>query len=164
MKPTVPWNVAWTGEEGFEVRPCRWAGGRLALWSPHRPGEGRPIYAEMHMVRQRRSIREMRCTLCGEKTTAGDRWWFRLGRIQDGHFMTEEAPLHRACADRAATSCPHLRERAQDLEPFPTDYRVLASVIAGPMAERDFGVKIGGRTVIGALKLAWPVPASARAS
>ncbi len=65
MNIKVPWNAGWSSEARYEVRPCRWVGGRLALWSPHTPGVGKPIFAKPHMVRQRRSIAEMRCTVCG---------------------------------------------------------------------------------------------------
>lgn len=70
--------------------------------------------------------------------------------------MTTEAPVHHACALHALTVCPHLRGREADLEPLPFGYRVMSSIIGGPATDRDFGVKIGNRTVIGALKLAWP--------
>lgn len=156
MNISVPWNASWTAEAAYEVRPCRWVGGKLALWSPHRPGEGRPVFAKPHMVRQRRSIAEMRCTVCGEKTPENDRWWFKLGRMQEGYFMTTEAPVHRACADYALTVCPHLKGRGDDLERMPGGYRVLAAIVGGSATEQDFGVSIGNRKVIGSLKLAWP--------
>jgi hypothetical protein len=152
----VPWNAAWSAEETYEVRPCRWAGGKLALWSPHLPGEGKPVFARPHMVRQRRSIAEMRCTVCGEKTPPGDRWWFQLGDVKDGWFMTSEAPVHHLCAEFSLKVCPHLRGREASLERFPKNARVLSSIVGGPATDRDFGVTIGSRQVIGALKLAWP--------
>lgn len=152
----VPWNAAWTGEGRYEIRPCRWVGGKLALWSPHAPGEGKPVFAKPHMVRQRRSIAEMRCTVCGEKTPPGDRWWFQLGRMQEGWFMTTEAPVHRVCAQHALKVCPHLRGREELLEPMPGGYSILSAIVAGPATDRDFGVSIGRSKVIGALKLAWP--------
>jgi hypothetical protein len=152
----VPWNAAWSAEVDYEIRPCRWVQGKLALWSPHRPGEDKPVFARPHMVRQRRSIAELRCTVCGEKTPAGDRWWFKLGAVQEGIFMTTEAPVHRCCADLALTVCPHLRGREADLEPMPGGYRVVAAIVGGPATERDFGVEIRGRKIIGSLKLAWP--------
>lgn len=152
----VPWNAAWTSEEFYEVRPCRWVGGRLALWSPHRPGEGKPVFAKPHSVRQRRSIAEMRCTVCGELTPVTDRWWFKLGDIREGWFMTTEAPVHRKCADFSLAACPHLRGREKDLERLPGGYKILSSIVGGPTTDRDFGVTIGNRKVIGALKIAWP--------
>ncbi|HEX7874154.1 MAG TPA: hypothetical protein VF475_14670 [Sphingobium sp.] len=109
------------------------------------------------MVRQRRSIAEMRCTVCGQKTAPHDRWWFKLGRLQEGYFMTTEAPVHRACADYALTVCPHLRNREADLEPMPRGYSVLRAIVGGPAVDQDFGLKIDPtRGIIGSLKLAWP--------
>ncbi|MGA1853001.1 hypothetical protein VH570_19390 [Sphingobium sp. HT1-2] len=160
MKIAVPWNAAWSSELAYEVRPCRWVGGKPALWQPHSPGVGKPIFAKPHNVRQRRSIAEMLCTVCGEKTSPGDRWWFKLGRIQEGYFMTTEAPVHRKCADYALTVCPHLRGREADLEKMPGGYMLLSSIIGGPAVEQDFGVTIDpARKVIGSLKLAWPMSA-----
>lgn len=110
------------------------------------------------MVRQRKSIFLMLCTVCGEPTAAGDRWWFGLGRVGEGYFMTTEAPVHRRCADHALTVCPHLKklDGAKTLAPFPTGHVVLSAVIGGPTTERDYGVRIGDRRVVGHLKIAWP--------
>ena len=94
----APWNAAWSGEERFEIRRCRFAENQLAVWQEHRPGSGKPQFAEPHIVRQRRSIAEWRCTVCGERTCQDDRWWFEHGQIHEGWFMTTEAPVHRACA------------------------------------------------------------------
>lgn len=153
----APWNVTWTAEDSYEIRPCRWAGGKLAVWSPHKPGEGAPIFAKPHMVRQRRSIAEMRCTVCGEKTPGHDRWWFRLGNlIENGWFATTEAPVHYQCAKLAERVCPHLRRLVAEPEPFPGGSRVLRAIVGGFATERDFGLDLRGRKVVGHLKLAWP--------
>jgi hypothetical protein len=161
----VPWNASWTGEARYEVRPCRYAGGRRAMWAPHAPGVGKPVFAKPHFVRQRRSIMELRCTVCGEETPAGDRWWFQLGDFNEGWFMTAEAPVHHACALLALEHCPHLRGRESALERFPAGSSVLFSIIAGAAVERDFGPKVSiHQPVIGHLKLAWPQAAVRRAS
>ncbi|MFX4223503.1 MAG: hypothetical protein ACMVO3_22525 [Thalassobaculum sp.] len=154
----APWNASWTAEDSYEVRPCRWAGGKLAVWSPHKPGEGKPVFAKPHMVRQRRSIIEMRCTVCGEKTTPADRWWFGLGVKQEGYFMTTEAPVHRACADLASKLCPHIRSLDLTASRFPASpFVVLKALVGGPAVERDFGLRITpDRPVVGHLKIAWP--------
>jgi len=153
---TVPWNAAWSAEDAYEIRPCRWVGGMPALWSPHRPAEGRPLFAKPHMVRQRRSIAEWRCTVCGEGTPWNDRWWFRLGELREGWFMTTEAPVHHACATLALSKCPHLRGRAADLEPMPSGFKILKSMIGGSVADQDFGLKFPRQGVVGHLKIAWP--------
>lgn len=154
--PTVPWNASWTGEERFEIRPCRWASNHPAIWQPHQPGSGKPMFAKPHSVRQRMSIAKMLCTVCGRPTGA-DQWWFRLGRFQEGWFMTTEAPVHRVCADYALTVCPHLRGHADDLSPFPSGAKTLRAMVGGSEVATDFGLSItDDRPVVGALKLAWP--------
>lgn len=153
----VPWNAMWSGEQRYEVRPCRYAGGKRAVWQPFSPGEGRPLFAKPHMVRQRKSIAEMRCTVCGELTPEDDRWWFGLGRFQEGWFMTTEAPVHHRCALHAQKVCPHLRGLGPDLRRFPAGYSVLSSIVAGPMVSKDFGLQLDpSRPVVGNLKIAWP--------
>lgn len=160
---TVPWNAAWSGENSFEIRPCRFVGGRLALWQMHNPCQGKPMFAEPHVVRQRRSIAEMRCTVCGEKTPDGDRWWFEHGKNHEGWFMTTESPVHRACADHSVNVCPHLRKRSLDPQPFPFGARVLASEIKPESMMELYGISTEKR-VIGHLKLAWPSSAIAYSS
>ena len=152
----VPWNALWTGEARYEVRPCRWAG-RLALWQPHAPGSGKPVFADPHIVRQRQSIARMLCTVCGQPTHAPDRWWFGAPDVVDGYRTTTEAPVHRACVDHALVVCPHLRGRGSPPMRFPEHWTVLAAFIGGPAVERDFGLSIpADRQVVGHLKLAWP--------
>jgi hypothetical protein len=158
MTVTVPWNAMWSGEMRYEIRPCRWASGDLAIWCPHAPGVGRPIFARPHMVRQRQSIVRMLCTVCGKPTQPGDRWWFALGHYEDRWFMTTEAPVHRACADLALELCPHLKRNncAGDLRPFPGGYSILSTIVGGSLTDNDFNVKVNGRRVVGHLKIAWP--------
>lgn len=150
----APWNAAWTGETRFEVRPCRYAEGRRAVWQPFAPGEGKPIFASPHFVRQRRSIAELRCTVCGERTAEDDRWWFGLGEERVAVFMTAEAPVHRACADLALRMCPHLRSRGCPPQRLPGGHFVAAQMIGGPVVARDFGLDLQG-VFVGHLKLCW---------
>lgn len=152
----MPWNASWTTEDRFEVRPCRWADGRPAMWQPHRPGEGQPIFARPHSVRQRRSIAEMRCTVCGEKTDTGflDRWWFGLVERHGDWWATHEAPLHLACAMAALKVCPRLRALGRLPQPHPFGFFVVASMIGGPKTETDFGLRLQN-PVVGHLKMAW---------
>lgn len=155
----VPWNASWTGEDRYEVRNCRWASGMPAMWSPHKPGEGKPIFAKPHMVRQRRSIVEYRCTVCGEKTDWTDRWWFGLGQtnVPGWEFATTESPVHFDCARTALKACPHLARLGIDPTPFTMPDAILSAVVGGPATENDFGVIIGNRRVVGHLKYAWRV-------
>lgn len=152
----VPWNASWTGENSYEVRNCRWAGGKPALWSPHAPADGKPIFAKPHMVRQRRSVAEYRCTVCGEKTVATDRWWFRLGdRIDGWAFATTEAPVHRVCADLAMKVCPHLQSLGNGPVRWDHPSAVVSAIVGGAVTDSDFGLNLHGRKVIGHLKFVW---------
>lgn len=155
----VPWNASWSGEDKHQIRPCRYAGGSLAVWQPFNPGVGRPIFAAPHMVRQRKSISEMRCTVCGEKTPEDDRWWFPFGDWRDGWWVSTESPVHKRCADLAAHACPILRKKGQPPIRMPHGWSVLAAVVGGAEADKDFGIKTANRSVVGHLKLAWRNPA-----
>jgi hypothetical protein len=152
----VPWNALWSAEQRYEIRPCRWAGGRLAIWSPHNPGAGRPIFAKPQCVRQRQSVARFLCTVCGDPTPKDDRWWFGHGQFLEGMFMTGEAPVHHACAELALSKCPHLKGREGDLARFPTGHSIAYAMVGGSLTDEDFGVRIAGRKVVGAMKFAWP--------
>jgi hypothetical protein len=160
----VPWNASWTGEDAYEIRNCRWAGGKPAIWSPHRPGERKPVFAKPHMVRQRQSVARMICTVCGEPTRPSDRWWFGLGnKIDHWALATTEAPVHRSCADHAQKVCPHLRALGQKPMRWTPPDAVVAAIVGGPNTDRDFGFALGQRKVIGHLKFVWRrVPVSMR--
>lgn len=145
----------WSGEDRFELRPCRFIENRLAVWQVHSPGTGRPQFAEPHIVRQRRSIAEMRCTVCGERTRRGGRYWFEHGQHHEGWYMTTEAPVHLACALHAEKVCPHIRQRGLKPQPFPEGARILAATVKPEALQELFGLT-SGRLVVGQLKLAWP--------
>jgi hypothetical protein len=158
----APWNASWTGEDRYEVRPCRYADNRLALWQPFKPGEGSPMFARPHAVRQRRSIAEGRCTVCGEPTQEGSRVFFPRGAwvLERGtvFWATTEAPVHAFCAELALKVCPVLRAAGKPAIPFPEKPVVLASMIGGPAVLSDFGLSVPAeRPIIGHLKLAYPL-------
>lgn len=156
MTITVPWNTMWTGELAYSVRPCRWVEGRLALHQPHRPGEGRPLFKRPHNVRQRRSVAQILCTVCGEHAPPADRWWFQHGEFREALFMTTEAPVHRKCGELALEACPHLQAHAAKLDPFPGNWKRVYALLDEATVDPDFGVRLNGRAVVGALKFAWP--------
>lgn len=159
---TPPWNASWSAERRFEVRTCRWAGGIPAMWQPHAPGEGEPIFAMPHFVRQRRAVAQMLCTVCGEPTLGEQRWMFPFGVWREikgkTMWLTTETPVHRRCADHAMNVCPHIRNRLAVPVPFPLGgWRVIASYVGGPEVEKDFGLTIPPtQRVVGALKLHLP--------
>jgi hypothetical protein len=158
----VPWNACWTGEESFDVRPCRWAGHQLAMWQKHAPGEGKPILASPHMVRQRQSVVKLICTVCGKHTQDGDRWMFDMGNVLESNgrkvWITTEAPIHKWCAEWAMEKCPHIRKLGLAPVPFMAGHRIIAALIGSDAVNRDCKVNIpAGRSVIGHLKIAFPL-------
>lgn len=126
----VPWVTSWTGEPALGVRPCPSVGGALAIFQADNPGHGKPLYSRNHAVRQRLSVRDMLCPMCGQPTPPEDRWTqvahaVTAGRLRAGGRadrlpadLADDAvlidagaiaPLHRACVDRSLRYCPHLK-------------------------------------------------------
>lgn len=151
----VPWVTAWSGEAILGFAPCPSVDGALAMQQDDRPGEGRPLYAQNHMIRQRLTVRGMLCPMCGQPTAAGDRWsqtgrYITAGDVRErglgaalpadmgsGSRLLDAgaiAPLHRACADAALTRCPHLAGMPDaPLKPFPRSW-VVIPLLAQPAA------------------------------
>lgn len=147
----VPWVTCWTGEPVLGVRPCASVGGRPAIVQAEAPGRGKPIYSQNHAVRQRLSVRDMLCPMCGKPTTPEDRWTqvahpARVGTLRqargasglpaglDDDDMVLDAgaiaPLHRACSDRSLRYCPHLKADPNiDVRPFPARWAVLPLMV-----------------------------------
>ncbi|MBK8909150.1 MAG: hypothetical protein IPM60_15075 [Rhodospirillales bacterium] len=65
---------------------------------------------------------------------------------------------HRRCADLAREVCPHLRRLGEGPSRFPTPDAVLRAIVGGPATDRDYGLALNGRTVVGHLKFAWRRP------
>ena len=161
---TVPFVVSWSEEQTFDVRPCRWADGKPAIWQRHAPGSGRPMFEDLHMVRARRAVAQWLCAVCGEATNVGDRWWFGKGKAdlprEDGTcwpFATANSPLHRRCAELAAEACPHLAGEAARPAPFPMPSAIVAPTLTkagGAVAATGFTLR-PGQSVIGPLYLVW---------
>ncbi len=145
----VPWVTSWTGEAIDGATPCLTVGGRLALFQDQAPGVGKPQYSKNHLVRQRLSVVEMRCPMCGERTQEADRWTQIAKRrtagelrarggnirpdINDDQVLIDAgsiAPLHRRCVDRSMRYCPHLRASEDVLiMRFPADWLVLPLLV-----------------------------------
>ncbi|THD77184.1 MAG: hypothetical protein E7812_14635 [Phenylobacterium sp.] len=143
----VPWVTSWSEEEQLGVGPCPSVDGELAIAQASKPGIGRPLYSRNHLFRQRKSVREMLCPMCGEPTEAGDRWsqtatHTTAGELRARGFafalpvdMADDqrllnagaiAPLHRACADASLARCPHLGGMDdKTLKPFPTAWIIM---------------------------------------
>ncbi|MFC3069134.1 hypothetical protein [Phenylobacterium soli] len=115
-----PWSVAWTGEQAFRVQPSADFPGKLELDQKQARGVGQPIFAAVHVTRQRRGMVDLLCHVCGEPTAPGDRYIFPtasggLVTLHDGsqQYGCNVPPMHRACAERARAACPHLSRLAE---------------------------------------------------
>lgn len=154
----VPWVTSWTEETIVGVRPCPTVGGRPALVQTEGAGYGRPVYSQNHLVRQRRTVLDMLCPMCGRPTPPEDRWTQvarqtsagRLRRdgkapglareIEDRRVVIDAgsiAPLHKACVERSLRYCPHLKADPNvNVMPFPARWTVLPLLIeAAPNPE-----------------------------
>lgn len=167
----VPWVTSWTEEPVIGVRPCSTVQGRPALVQVQNAGYGRPQYSKNHLVRQRRTILEMLCPMCGEPTTPNDRWTQvarlapagllrRAGKasglpreVDDKRVLLDAgsiAPLHKACVDRSLKYCPHLKADPNvKVMAFPARWAVLPLLIeAAPMIETATTAGVGGAVLV----------------
>jgi hypothetical protein len=113
--PEIPWSVAWTGEQSFSLQPSLDFPGMVELEQKQARGVGEPIFAAIHVTRQRRGMVDLLCHVCGKPTPRLDRFIFPaasggLVTMQDGsqQYGLNVPPMHRACTTRAARNCPHL--------------------------------------------------------
>lgn len=51
--------------------------------------------------------------------------------------------------------CPHLRSLKTPPMLWPEPDAVVKAIVGGPMTDRDFGLALNGRKVVGHLKFAW---------
>lgn len=143
----VPWVTSWTGEPSLGAGPCPSVDGALAILQADNPGQGKPLYSQNHAVRQRLSVHDMLCPMCGQPTGPNDRWTqvahpVAAGRLREtgrgdrlpGELSDDStlidagaiAPLHRACVDRSLRYCPHLKADPHiDIRRFPDRWIVL---------------------------------------
>lgn len=124
----VPWVVPWTAEwiNPSDV-PVQWLGDRItlgqpdverdslgALWQPvgNARGDGEPVWADVHIGRQRLAMRQGRCQVCAvpldrQRTP----WLFEKAEFDDlaVHTFTDTPPTCESCWPTAQRLCPHLR-------------------------------------------------------
>jgi hypothetical protein len=140
----VPWVTSWSEEEFLGVQPCASVDGRLAIGQADRPGRGKPQYSKNHLRRQRVSVAQMLCPMCGKPTESGDRWMQTARYVAAGVLRARGlgaltpveapddlvmmnagsiSPSHLACAERALQHCPYLGGlEARELLPFPESW------------------------------------------
>lgn len=111
----VPWSVAWSGEQSFRLQDSRDFPGMVELDQKQAPGVGEPLFAAIHVTRQRRGMIDLLCHVCGKPTPRMDRFIFPaasggLVTLHDGsqQYGLNVPPMHRACTVRARHNCPHL--------------------------------------------------------
>lgn len=143
----VPWVTSWTGEPSLGAGPCPSVDGALAILQADNPGQGKPLYSQNHAVRQRLSVHDMLCPMCGQPTGPNDRLTqvahpVAAGRLREtgrgdrlpGDLSDDStlidagaiAPLHRACVDRSLRYCQHLKADPHiDIRRFPDRWIVL---------------------------------------
>jgi hypothetical protein len=103
------------------------------LWTrcPSRPGHGRPLFGQVHPLRQRRAMRRLLCQVCGrpaDHNTDGTLWILKDHRHDWPHWPNQmavtEPPICQPCAHTSARHCPALRK-------VHVTIRVKTSTVAG---------------------------------
>jgi hypothetical protein len=129
---TVPYIVTWSEEQELPTRIVESPRGGIGfadevigdrdrdgvLWTRMSScaGRGRPRFAAMHPLRQRRAMRRLLCQICGQPADQDERGilWL-LPNYSDGRAgwpngkWVVEPPICRPCAPVAARLCPALR-------------------------------------------------------
>ncbi len=148
----VPWVTSWSGERVLGVGPCASIENELAVLQLEAPGEGKPQYSMNHYRRQRVTVGGMLCPMCGEPTSADDRWTQVARRtnagalrakgfgpalpteLSDGAGIVDAgaiAPLHAECSRRSLLYCPHLRGRGEvEVRRFPERWVIAPLLVA----------------------------------
>ncbi len=97
------------------------------------PGFGEPLFAAVHVTRQRRGMVDLLCHACGKPTPPQDRYIFPVASgglvtLQDGsqQYGCNVPPIHYACTARALEACPHLsRLMERPLKCSPEEGRLI---------------------------------------
>lgn len=116
----VPWTASWSAEESFSLGPCRSAPHLgPAILQAEAQGQGRPLFAKPHAIRQREVIAQGLCDLCGRSLEARTKVSLshasvRLDGARGPCVMQVEPLLHRECAAISARTCPALRRDLRD--------------------------------------------------
>ena len=124
----VPWSVAWTGEQQFDLQMSEDFPGLLEVVQAQRQGEGSPKFASQHVTRHRSGMAAQLCHVCGRPTPKGDRYIFPM---QSGGFVTlpddttryagNVPPVHLKCATLGQLLCPHLSHTSARPVAYPSE-------------------------------------------
>jgi hypothetical protein len=95
------------------------AGGVLWCRIQSSPGEGRPLFGDVHSMRQRRAMLQWLCQVCGgpaDRTGEGVLWLLKDQRQHwewwPNNVAVTEPPVCLGCVGVAVRTCPALREGA----------------------------------------------------
>nr|WP_198152012.1 hypothetical protein [Kibdelosporangium sp. MJ126-NF4]CEL22835.1 conserved hypothetical protein [Kibdelosporangium sp. MJ126-NF4]CTQ89975.1 conserved hypothetical protein [Kibdelosporangium sp. MJ126-NF4] len=131
----VPYITAWSTEQDLSGEViCRPGGGigyadetvmdrdtRGVLWvrAVSRPGSARPVFGDVHSLRQRRAMRRLLCQVCGkpaDRSPDGVLWLLPDFREDwpgwPDAMGNAEPPICVPCAHLAVRLCPRLRRGA----------------------------------------------------
>jgi hypothetical protein len=131
----APYITAWSGEEdpvcevverkgygiayGDETLTDRDEKGVLWFRKPSRPRQGRPLFGQVHPLRQRRAMRRLLCQVCGgpaDVTNDGVLWLLKDHRTDwpgwPENMAVTEPPVCLPCVLVATRACPALRSGA----------------------------------------------------
>lgn len=111
----APWTISWTGEERFYLGKCRYAGS-VAIMQSDAWGEGKPLFAKPHAVRQRQAIAHGLCDVCGRYLEIKTKVSLSQARpiphsARGWEILQVEPLLCRACARVSLRHCPGLRRQ-----------------------------------------------------
>lgn len=110
----VPHTVSWDKEDRFYVGRCEFAGGAMAICQSLDQGNGKPMFGKPHSQRQRQTIAQGRCDLCGTSLEHRTKVSLSHARLrQNGAegpcIMQVEPMLHKECAADSLRFCPSLK-------------------------------------------------------
>jgi hypothetical protein len=128
----VPYIAAWSGEEdpsmrivgrdlsgiGFVDETVSDRDERGVLWSrsTSQPGEGRPLFGQVHSSRQRRAMRRLLCQVCAKPADRNEQGvlWLLVDHRDDWPGWPENMgnsypPMCLSCARLSIRACPTLR-------------------------------------------------------
>jgi hypothetical protein len=131
----APYIVLWSEEEdlsgrvvdrhGFgigyadEVPTDRDGSGVLWIRNASRPRVGRPVFGDVHPLRQRRAMRRLLCQVCAGPADQSEDGvlWLLLDHREDWpgwpeNMAVTEPPVCRPCAQLSVKVCPALRRGA----------------------------------------------------
>jgi hypothetical protein len=114
----VPYVAVWSSETERYVATCRYSGGREALFSKGKRGEGEPVWGKMHEARQRETCATARCQVCNCKLNDERRFGMDAPQMMQHqgkvYQVLTEPPCCARCARYSMEHCPGIRKRLED--------------------------------------------------